>query len=66
MKAQNYDWFFFNESIDESNKEILEGYPVYPGSEDVYNWNHEIAPIKIYNFSMDNQILWVRELGVIH
>ncbi len=63
MKANNYNQSYTNENIDEPHRDLWEGFPVYPGSEAIYNSSNEQGECKIYGFSEDNQIIWMRTLG---
>ena len=58
MKAMYDKASYSNENTSEMEKEMFEGFPVYPGSEFLYL--REDSPSILYCFSKDNQILWTK------
>jgi len=64
MKAANNNWSYSNENREELHNEMGEGFPVYPGSEEVYDL--ELGPSTIYGFNKNNEILWRMKLVAIN
>lgn len=63
MKIRDYSKFYSDEIIDESKREMFEGYPVYTPNESIYNKIQEedgIDPGFTYGFDKDNYLIYMR------